>query len=147
LDLCSLHTTIAKQLKNLLNNNYEYFTIPISEITGELWGIYPNARNVTIQVVNSPNLEYQGAYDASIQMLDGSMGKVITLNAYRIRERLKEAGLDTHWNSVGARNRFHDILVHELQHFVQEQEGFSRGSNIAEGDIISKGFRTKKELL
>ncbi|MEN9549142.1 MAG: hypothetical protein RIR12_1733 [Bacteroidota bacterium] len=142
------YTSIAKQIIDLQSKNdkNEYFTIPITEITGAVWSAFPDGRDVTIQVINNPDFEYQGEYDGRVQTVDGGVGKFITINAYKIRERLKKAGLDTDWNNMEARNRFRSVLIHELQHFVQDKEGFARGSNFDETNLLNKGFANKADF-
>lgn len=101
-----------------------------------------NKKTLTLSdIVEKPNdlfKEYPELFDAYPELKDMKILKgraksggvfynnAITLNLGDIREAIKY-DLDTHYKL--ANNSLKKTLVHEIQHYVQEQEGFAQGGN------------------
>ena len=101
-----------------------------------------NKKNLTLSdIVEKPNdlfKEYPELFDAYPELKDMKIIKgraksggvfynnAITLNLGDIREAIKY-DLDTHYKL--ANNSLKKTLVHEIQHYIQEQEGFAQGGN------------------
>ena len=101
-----------------------------------------NKKNLTLSdIVEKPNdlfKEYPELFDAYPELKDMKILKgraksggvfynnAITLNLGDIREAIKY-DLDTHYKL--ANNSLKKTLVHEIQHYIQEQEGFAQGGN------------------
>ena len=101
-----------------------------------------NKKNLTLSdIINKPNdlfKEYPELFDAYPELKDMKIIKgraksggvfynnAITLNLGDIREAIKY-DLDTHYKL--ANNSLKKTLVHEIQHYIQEQEGFAKGGN------------------
>ena len=101
-----------------------------------------NKKTLTLSdIVEKPNdlfKEYPELFDAYPELKDMKILKgraksggvfynnAITLNLGDIREAIKY-DLDTHYKL--ANNSLKKTLVHEIQHYIQEQEGFAQGGN------------------
>lgn len=101
-----------------------------------------NKKALTLSdIVEKPNdlfKEYPELFDAYPELKDMKILKgraksggvfynnAITLNLGDIREAIKY-DLDTHYKL--ANNSLKKTLVHEIQHYIQEQEGFAQGGN------------------
>ena len=101
-----------------------------------------NKKALTLSdIVEKPNdlfKEYPDLFDAYPELKDMKILKgraksggvfynnAITLNLGDIREAIKY-DLDTHYKL--ANNSLKKTLVHEIQHYIQEQEGFAKGGN------------------
>lgn len=101
-----------------------------------------NKKTLTLSdIVEKPNdlfKEYPELFDAYPELKDMKIIKgraknggvfynnAITLNLGDIREAIKY-DLDTHYKL--ANNSLKKTLVHEIQHYIQEQEGFAQGGN------------------
>nr|DAE77124.1 MAG TPA: cytosine DNA methyltransferase [Caudoviricetes sp.] len=101
-----------------------------------------NKKTLTLSdIVEKPNdlfKEYPELFDAypelkDMKILNGRAksggvfyNNAITLNLGDIREAIKY-DLDTHYKL--ANNSLKKTLVHEIQHYIQEQEGFAQGGN------------------
>lgn len=101
-----------------------------------------NKKTLTLSdIVEKPNdlfKEYPELFDAYPELKDMKILKgraksggvfynnAITLNLGDIREAIKY-NLDTHYKL--ANNSLKKTLVHEIQHYIQEQEGFAQGGN------------------
>lgn len=101
-----------------------------------------NKKTLTLSdIVEKPNdlfKEYPELFDAYPELKDMMIIKgraknggafynnAITLNLGDIREAIKY-DLDTHYKL--ANNSLKKTLVHEIQHYIQEQEGFAQGGN------------------
>jgi len=79
-------------------------------VTGPLDGMYPDAMRDTIVRTSQPGGPYQGSYNGSKSQLE------VTNSARDERS----------------------TLLHELQHMVQGEEGFARGSNPDEGAALAR---------
>lgn len=101
-----------------------------------------NKKTLTLSdIVEKPNdlfKEYPELFDAYPELKDMKILKgraksggvfynnAITLNLGDIREAIKY-DMDTHYKL--ANNSLKKTLVHEIQHYIQEQEGFAQGGN------------------
>ena len=101
-----------------------------------------NKKTLTLSdIVEKPNdlfKEYPELFDAYPELKDMKILKgraksggvfynnAITLNLGDIREAIKY-DLDTHYKL--AKNSLKKTLVHEIQHYIQEKEGFAQGGN------------------
>ncbi|MCF2589987.1 hypothetical protein JQM97_03315 [Prevotella hominis] len=101
-----------------------------------------NKKTLTLSdIVEKPNdlfKDYPELFDAYPELKDMKILKgraksggvfynnAITLNLGDIREAIKY-DLDTHYKL--ANNSLKKTLVHEIQHYIQEQEGFAKGGN------------------
>lgn len=101
-----------------------------------------NKKTLTLSdIVEKPDdlfKEYPELFDAYPELKDMKILKgrakiggvfynnAITLNLGNIREAIKY-DLDTHYKL--ANNSLKKTLVHEIQHYIQEQEGFAQGGN------------------
>lgn len=101
-----------------------------------------NKKTMTLSdIVEKPNdlfKEYPELFDAYPELKDMKILKgraksggvfynnAITLNLGDIREAIKY-DMDTHYKL--ANNSLKKTLVHEIQHYIQEQEGFAQGGN------------------
>lgn len=101
-----------------------------------------NKKNLTLSdIVEKPNdlfKEYPELFDAYPELKDMKILKgrarsggvfynnAITLNLGDIREAIKY-DMDTHYKL--ANNSLKKTLVHEIQHYIQDKEGFAQGGN------------------
>ena len=84
-----------------------------------LFMAYPELRQVAIRV---EEMEDRGAYATRKSIVDGSVIHYIRLN----KDMVEGArGLN-----VSSRQQMKSTIAHEVQHYIQEQEGFARGNDV-----------------
>ena len=143
---------IEKEITLVLENKKDHYEAQLSQIEGDnpLTERYPQLRGTILQFVYEPGVSFKGEYDANVQKVDGRMGTVISINTARLDEAVKQYGLDKEGGGVYSQRRLaaHSILIHELQHAIQDIEGFANGGNgaIARKIIFEKVENEIKNL-
>ena len=84
-----------------------------------LFMAYPELRHVAIRV---EEMEDRGAYATRKSIVDGSVIHYIRLN--------KDMVEGCKGMNVGNRRQMESTINHEVQHYIQEQEGFARGTDV-----------------
>ena len=95
----------------------------------ELYSLYPELKNVIVTIKDKSNMNARGGY---LQMEDGLPGEIILSNEL----------LDNYPEYV-------EVLIHEVQHAIQDIEGFSAGdnSNIHRAALRSTFIDSRKKTL
>jgi len=104
----------------------------------ELFDNYPQLKNIKIAFYNDPNSPTYGAFYSQKDFgFDG-----ININAGFGKSKLGDnINLDTPEN----KEKILDILVHEIQHKIQDIENFTPGSNLKESSIKFLNFKNRVE--
>jgi len=98
--------------KNGRNSNVNLFTDSLEEVIDypELFKAYPEFRNIEVQIISGLNVG--GAWIRTSRGLEGDANGVIKVNANNSNiQRL-------------------NVIIHEIQHAIQEIEGFAKGGNL-----------------
>ena len=104
---------------NMTHKNKDMLTVQDFVDAAMLFAAYPELKAMPVRV---EEMEDRGAYRTRANIIDGSEVRYIRLNKEMVE---KAQGL-----SVSARHQMQSTLAHEIQHFIQEQEGFARGNDI-----------------
>ena len=104
---------------NMTHKNKDMLTVQDYVDAPMLFAAYPELKTMAVRV---EHMEDRGAYRTRANIMDGSEVRYIRLNKEMVE---KAQGL-----SVSDRYQMQSTLAHEIQHFIQEQEGFARGNDI-----------------
>ena len=104
---------------NITHKNKDMLTVQDYVDAPMLFAAYPELRTMAVRV---EDMEDRGSYSTRSNIIDGSEVHFIRLNKEMVD---KAQGL-----SVSDRHQMQSTLAHEIQHFIQEQEGFARGNDI-----------------
>ena len=104
---------------NMTHKNKDMLTVQDYVDAPMLFAAYPELKTMAVRV---EDMEDRGAYRTRANIMDGSEVRYIRLNKEMVE---KAQGL-----SVSDRYQMQSTLAHEIQHFIQEQEGFARGNDI-----------------
>jgi len=103
----------------------------------ELFDNYPQLKNIKVAFYNDPDSSTAGAFYSSKDFgFDG-----ININVGFRKSGLEDVNLDTPEN----KEKILDILVHEIQHKIQDIENFSQGSNLSNAGIRLVDFKYRLE--
>lgn len=126
----------AQVMKDWRNKSLEAgggrsFAWPISDVLqhDELFAQYPQMRNLTVTF--DKNLKGIGGYDSG--------ARSILINPDRIGQYMEKY-------AVGEDRAVRDIMLHELQHGVQDVEGFAKGATGDSKDLLEVLRRAREKL-
>lgn len=97
----------------------------------ELYENYPDFKNIKVQFINDPDAS-QGSFNPNLNLIK------VNLSPFK---DVQKDGLPT--DLLG--DRIADILVHEIQHSVQDLEGFAKGGNYAVAQMVGEQAKKKTE--
>ena len=104
---------------NITHKNKEMLTVQDYVDAPMLFAAYPQLKTMAVR---AEEMEDRGSYATRASIVDGSEVHYIRLNKDMVD---KAQGLN-----VGSRYQMQSTLAHEIQHFIQEQEGFARGNDV-----------------
>lgn len=117
--------SLPDTVTNLYGRTYTYKSVALKDIVDakELYDAYPNAENIDIVLYNFASS-------------DGTKGQFTDASEYLgTNPTITMWGIDY---SKPLTKKDIGVLTHELQHFVQSEEGFSRGGN---SNAVGEGIR------
>ena len=126
---------IEKDILSVLDGKEQFIVYNIKDVLDENLPIPNELLGAKFQFINDYKNPFKGEYDRRVQNANGDYEKFITINTARIDEAIREYGLDKDGGFLEAQRRraAHSILIHEIQHAIQYEEGFALG-----GSPISK---------
>jgi hypothetical protein len=116
-------------LDALLGNTDKTFNFDEIFEKGELYKAYINTANINIKFIGNANSDIEGGYNSKNNTIYINRKKFADFYSGRdrasiIRESASLSGLRR-------------LFVHELEHFVQNEEGFSKGGNTSNETKVS----------
>ena len=108
--------------------------VKLSEILDhkELFDNYPQIKDLKVAFYNDPSTSTYGSFYESINGLNINVGW-----------GKSKLGDDINVNTPEQKEKILDILVHEIQHKVQDIENFARGSNVSDAGARLVDFKTR----
>ena len=127
-------------LERVLPRTETGVTKPLSEFLDhdELFKAYPQLENYPIKIKFDTNDPSRGSFSPS--------RKLITINLADMRPLMD--GMST--TGASLKTNIKSTLMHEIQHAVQEIEGFARGANpnVANADVaVTQAVRQKQDII